>query len=272
MFPRDLRRMSHVLTLGYGIRPSSLFAHALSSSTSLSSGVIHILFDSTNVWHKDIQYHPEQSARIDACINALQQYKTESIDDFNSNQLNIVDVAPDITAGISTSKGNTNIIHQPFTEKELEYARSILVKTHSEEYVNNFEQRCRSSKQKRIDDGKDPLGFVGYIDEDTYLTTETYDVCLRATCAWIQSVDLVLQPESKIGDANNEKKKTTASFALTRPPGHHACRTLSNGFCIFNFAAAAAIHALQSKQASKISILDWDVHYGEQSGYLMIFV
>ena len=67
------------------------------------------------------------------------------------------------------------------------------------------------------------------------------------------------------------------AMALTRPPGHHATATMSNGFCLFNFAAAAATHfqSLFSSTASdhtnpssptttpKISILDWDVHYGQ---------
>eukprot|EP00957_Ditylum_brightwellii_P006770 513624-Ditylum_brightwellii.AAC.1 len=58
-------------------------------------------------------------------------------------------------------------------------------------------------------------------------------------------------------------------MALTRPPGHHATKQKSNGFCIFNFAAAAALHAMSSSSLHhhhpnlKVSILDWDVHYGQ---------
>jgi acetoin utilization deacetylase AcuC-like enzyme len=36
---------------------------------------------------------------------------------------------------------------------------------------------------------------------------------------------------------------------------------LSQGFCLYNFAAAAAIHAV--KRGKRVSILDWDVHYGQ---------
>merc|ERR1712217_866940 len=36
-----------------------------------------------------------------------------------------------------------------------------------------------------------------------------------------------------------------------------------SGFCIFNHAAAAAIHALQRYPEIKVSMLDWDVHYGQ---------
>jgi hypothetical protein len=43
-----------------------------------------------------------------------------------------------------------------------------------------------------MDEGRTPLGFVGYIDDDTYVTTETFDVCLRATAAWIRAVDMAM--------------------------------------------------------------------------------
>jgi acetoin utilization deacetylase AcuC-like enzyme len=55
-----------------------------------------------------------------------------------------------------------------------------------------------------------------------------------------------------------------AAFALTRPPGHHATFQLSNGFCIENFAGAAVIHLLESHDDIKVSVFDWDVHYGKQ--------
>ena len=48
---------------------------------------------------------------------------------------------------------------------------------------------------------------------------------------------------------------------MTSPPGHHATKSNANGFCIFNFAAAATIFAL--KKGLKVSVLDWDVHYGQ---------
>lgn len=35
----------------------------------------------------------------------------------------------------------------------------------------------------------------------------------------------------------------------------------SNGYRIFNFAAAAAIHVVS--QGKRVAILDWDVHYGQ---------
>lgn len=63
------------------------------------------------------------------------------------------------------------------------------------------------------------------------------------------------------------------AFCATRPPGHHAGRGLhamtavSNGFCILNPAACAAIYATAPQSEGgmglkRVCVLDWDVHHG----------
>ena len=47
-----------------------------------------------------------------------------------------------------------------------------------------------------------------------------------------------------------------------RPPGHHAERTKAMGFCVFNNAAIAALHARKVHGAERVAIVDWDVHHG----------
>lgn len=93
---------------------------------------------------------------------------------------------------------------------------------------------------------------MGYLDPDTFLTTESLAVCLRATVAWIRAVDRRQDNDSR----------PSIGFALTRPPGHHATYDRQNGFCLFNFAAAAAMHCCH-KYNERVAILDWDVHYGQ---------
>lgn len=124
-----------------------------------SYSLIPILYDSSNNLHRDMNYHPEQPARIDACIEALQPL------DF----IQLQDVSLQSPDGIRNAA---------FSQSELRHARDMLVEAHSEEFVSNLEQKCTNSKQRRIDEGRSPLGFVGYIDDDTYVTTETFDVCL----------------------------------------------------------------------------------------------
>ena len=50
------------------------------------------------------------------------------------------------------------------------------------------------------------------------------------------------------------------SFAVIRPPGHHATRERAMGFCIFNNVAIAA-RAAQANGVERVAIVDFDVHH-----------
>ena len=206
-----------------------LFLSLASISVFAGALLIPVLYDASNNLHRDIKFHPEQPARIQCCIDAIKE------SDLNT-AVKLMDVS--------------DSSEFQFSNDELEYARECLVEAHSEELVAGIEVRCRNSRRKRIEEGKSSLGFIEYIDDDTYLTTETYDVCLRATATWIRCV-------------NHALGTCGSAMALTRPPGHHATSATINGFCIFNFAAAAAIHAMKQRPDFKVTVLDWDVHYGQ---------
>ena len=51
------------------------------------------------------------------------------------------------------------------------------------------------------------------------------------------------------------------SFALCRPPGHHAARDYFGGYCFLNNAAIAA-HGFLVDGADRVAILDVDFHHG----------
>jgi acetoin utilization deacetylase AcuC-like enzyme len=51
------------------------------------------------------------------------------------------------------------------------------------------------------------------------------------------------------------------AYALCRPPGHHAHTDMAAGFCYLNNAAIAGQHLLD-RGASRVAILDFDVHHG----------
>ncbi len=53
-----------------------------------------------------------------------------------------------------------------------------------------------------------------------------------------------------------------ASFAVVRPPGHHAPPDRAMGFCILNNAAIAAAHAVAEYGLSRVLLVDFDVHHG----------
>jgi acetoin utilization deacetylase AcuC-like enzyme len=50
-------------------------------------------------------------------------------------------------------------------------------------------------------------------------------------------------------------------FSLMRPPGHHATREKSMGFCYLNNITIAALEALATG-TKKIAVFDFDVHHG----------
>jgi acetoin utilization deacetylase AcuC-like enzyme len=89
-----------------------------------------------------------------------------------------------------------------------------------------------------------------WIDHDTYTTAASHDAARCGAGAAIQAV------ESIAGSALQR------SFALVRPPGHHATATRSMGFCLFNNVAIAAQHARARLGVGRIAIVDIDVHHG----------
>ncbi len=53
---------------------------------------------------------------------------------------------------------------------------------------------------------------------------------------------------------------SSASYALCRPPGHHAYKDMAGGFCYVNNSAVAAQHLRQHH--ARVAILDVDLHHG----------
>lgn len=90
----------------------------------------------------------------------------------------------------------------------------------------------------------------GWVDADTWVGADSYEVALDAAGGAIAAVDLVVAGQAP------------ACFALVRPPGHHATADRAMGFCLFNNAGVAARHAQTAHGLERVAILDWDVHHG----------
>ena len=86
------------------------------------------------------------------------------------------------------------------------------------------------------------IGLV-QLDDDTVLSTGSFEASLRAAGGAIFAVDEVMA-----GKAKN-------AFAAIRPPGHHAEASTAMGFCLFNNAAIAVRHAQRRYGADRLSIL-----------------
>ena len=91
---------------------------------------------------------------------------------------------------------------------------------------------------------------------DTFASAATYETALLAAGTAQAAVEVVLQGTCR------------SSFALVRPPGHHAEFGRSMGYCVFNNTALAADHAMRHFGLERILVLDWDVHHGNGTQHL----
>jgi len=89
-----------------------------------------------------------------------------------------------------------------------------------------------------------------HLDPDTAMNPYSLRAALRAAGAAVLATDLVMRGEAD------------SAFCSVRPPGHHACRARSMGFCIFNNVAVAARHARHAHGVERVAIIDFDVHHG----------
>jgi acetoin utilization deacetylase AcuC-like enzyme len=90
----------------------------------------------------------------------------------------------------------------------------------------------------------------GAIDVETYDGPGSYRAAAHAAGGAAAMARALLAGEAKVG------------FSAARPPGHHAEAETAMGFCLFNSIAVAAAGAIASRAASRVLILDWDVHHG----------
>ena len=94
------------------------------------------------------------------------------------------------------------------------------------------------------------LGEYVALDGDTSMGEGSANAALRAAGAGIKAVDAVMEG------------RVRSAFAAVRPPGHHAEPNRPMGFCLFNNAAVAAMHARVRWGLSRVAVVDFDVHHG----------
>jgi acetoin utilization deacetylase AcuC-like enzyme len=103
--------------------------------------------------------------------------------------------------------------------------------------------------ERMIDQIRDmSLEYETWIDMDTYVCKSDFETARYAAGGLLKACNNVIN-----GKVDN-------AFALIRPPGHHATKNRSMGFCLFNNAAIAANEL--SKSGKKTLIFDFDVHHG----------
>lgn len=111
-----------------------------------------------------------------------------------------------------------------------------LALVHQEQYISHIQEVARKGG--------------GWLDPDTVMSADSYDVARYAAGGVIRAVEAVMGGE------------VDSVFALVRPPGHHATSRQAKGFCLFNNIAIAAKYALAQYELERILIVDFDVHHG----------
>ena len=140
-----------------------------------------------------------------------------------------------VTAIIENFKklDNKNLVWK----KPSNFEQSILIKTHTKDYI----------KQVNL---SFPQSGLKFLDGDTVVSPGSKDATKDAVGSIISAIDGV------------EKKEFKNAFCCVRPPGHHAEKEKAMGFCIFNNVAVGANYLIEKYKYKKIAIIDFDVHHG----------
>jgi acetoin utilization deacetylase AcuC-like enzyme len=112
--------------------------------------------------------------------------------------------------------------------------RADLERVHPVHYLDRIETICHRGG--------------GRLDPDTYAGPRSWEAATLAAGAGLTAVAALRRGE---GDA---------AFCAVRPPGHHATRTESMGFCIVSNVAVTA--ASLAAEGERVLILDYDAHHG----------
>ena len=140
-----------------------------------------------------------------------------------------------VTAVIDNFKklNNKNLIWK----KPTNFEKSLLIKTHSSNYINQVNQSF-------------PRSGFNFLDGDTVVSPGSKDATKDAVGSIITAIDGV------------QKKEFKNAFCAVRPPGHHAEKERAMGFCIYNNVAVGANYLIEKYGYKKVAIIDFDVHHG----------
>ena len=138
-----------------------------------------------------------------------------------------------ITAIVETLKKNKKLIWK----KTKEFDKEILKITHTPDHVDKVNKAF-------------PEKGLHFLDADTIISPGSKDASYDAVGSIIRGIDGI------------ESGEFINFFACVRPPGHHATKDVSQGFCIFNSIACGGTYLLKKYKYKKILILDFDIHMG----------
>ncbi|KAL3924265.1 MAG: hypothetical protein SGILL_001145 [Bacillariaceae sp.] len=194
---------------------------------------------------------------------------------------------PAAMKAVRQAKGNIRVVNS-VEDKYIEMAEDkIISKAHKRSYIQRFKKRCAAATQDVIISlTEDSEGNGG---EDTKGTKGSWKAAVAAVGAALQAAGMCClsvlcyascEPVSLSLKLRYQRcpdmimaGECVNAFCPTRPPGHHAGRELhamkavSNGFCVLNAVACAALYATTPLSEgglglSRVCVIDIDVHHG----------
>lgn len=112
--------------------------------------------------------------------------------------------------------------------------RDEVLRVHSKDHVERIEEVVRAGG--------------GRLDVDTSASAGSMTAALLAAGAGLAAIEAL---DAGQGDA---------AFCAVRPPGHHATRTETMGFCLISNVAVAAAHL--ADRGERVLVVDFDAHHG----------
>jgi len=112
--------------------------------------------------------------------------------------------------------------------------REQVLRVHTSDHLDRIEEVVRAGG--------------GRLDPDTRASSGSLTAALLAAGAGLTAIEAL------------EAGRADAAFCAVRPPGHHATRTETMGFCLISNVAVAAAHL--ADRGERVLVVDFDAHHG----------
>lgn len=195
--------------------------------------MIPVLFHEDQLLHKPV-YEWRFGERIE---HPETTYRAESI-------LSAIKAHPEIFRLIKPQKFPHQLISETHSkELKIVYQTAMTLRADETFYPSVFPKRDVT----KPDPTKIPHSGYYCFDAGTPLTAYTYSAAAWSAACANEAAKLVEEGQSRV------------AYALSRPPGHHASKSMFGGYCYFNNVAIAA---KRLRKKGKVCILDIDFHHG----------